>query len=49
MGLKLPSGKPFEQAKMNDDVELLKEIYGSQGYVFADIRPSRSSSKSRAS
>lgn len=38
MGLKMPSGQPFEQAKMNADVELLKEIYGSQGYVFADIQ-----------
>lgn len=37
MGMKLPSGDPFEQAKMNADVEWLKEVYGSQGYVFADI------------
>ena len=38
MGIKLPGGQPFEQAKMNADVEWLKELYGSQGYVFADIR-----------
>jgi outer membrane protein insertion porin family len=38
MGIKLPSGQPFEQAKMNADVEWLKLLYGSQGYVFADIR-----------
>ena len=38
MGIKLPGGQPFEQAKMNGDVEWLKELYGSQGYVFADIR-----------
>jgi outer membrane protein insertion porin family len=38
MGVKLPSQQPFEQAKMNGDVEWLKELYGSQGYVFADIR-----------
>jgi outer membrane protein insertion porin family len=38
MGIKLPGGEPFEQAKMNGDVEWLKELYGSQGYVFADIR-----------
>jgi outer membrane protein insertion porin family len=37
MGIVLPGGKPFEQAKMNDDVSWLKELYGSQGYVFADI------------
>jgi outer membrane protein insertion porin family len=37
MGIVMPGGKPFEQAKMNDDVAWLKELYGSQGYVFADI------------
>ncbi len=37
MGIEMPGGKPFEQAKMNDDVAWLKELYGSQGYVFADI------------
>ncbi len=35
---KLPSGDPFEQAKMNADVEKLKEVYGSEGHIFADIR-----------
>ena len=38
LGTKLTSGQPFEQAKMNDDVEWLKEVYGSQGYIFADVR-----------
>ncbi len=38
MGTELLAGQPFEQAKMNGDVEWLKELYGSQGYVFADIR-----------
>lgn len=38
MGLQMPAGKPFERANMNDDIEWLKELYGSQGYVFADIR-----------
>jgi outer membrane protein insertion porin family len=38
MGIELPSGKPFEQATMNKDVNWLKELYGSQGYVFADIQ-----------
>ncbi len=35
----LPAGpQPFEQDKMNADVAWLKELYGSQGYVFADIK-----------
>jgi outer membrane protein insertion porin family len=38
MGVELKGSKPFEQAKMNADVEWLKELYGSQGYVFADIQ-----------
>src|SRR4029079_14250613 len=33
-----PGPRPFEQDKMNADVAWLKELYGSQGYVFADIR-----------
>jgi outer membrane protein insertion porin family len=38
MGVKLLADQPFEQAVMNGDVQWLKELYGSQGYVFADIR-----------
>ncbi|TWT36916.1 Outer membrane protein assembly factor BamA precursor [Posidoniimonas corsicana] len=38
LGAKLPQGEFFEQAKMNADVEWLKEVYGSQGYVFADVK-----------
>lgn len=38
MGIELPGGKPFEQAVMNGDTEWIKQLYGSQGYVFADIR-----------
>jgi outer membrane protein insertion porin family len=38
MGIKMPAGHPFERAKMQADIEWLKELYGSQGYVFADIR-----------
>jgi outer membrane protein insertion porin family len=38
LGIELTGSKPFEQAKMNTDVEWLKELYGSQGYVFADIQ-----------
>ena len=37
-GMKMPAGEPFEQAKMNTDVRFLKDLYGSQGYVFADIQ-----------
>src|SRR5215211_2262500 len=33
-----PGPRPFEQEKMNADVAWLKELYGSQGYVFADIK-----------
>jgi outer membrane protein insertion porin family len=38
MGMEMPAGLPFEQAKMNKDVRWLKTLYGSQGYVFADIK-----------
>lgn len=38
LGIELPQGDPFEQAKMNADVNWLKEVYGSQGYVFADVK-----------
>ncbi len=37
-GMTLPAGEKFEQAKMNNDLEWLKNLYGSQGYVFADIK-----------
>ena len=33
-----PGPQPFEQDRMNSDVAWLKELYGSQGYIFADIR-----------
>lgn len=36
---KLSSDQPFEQAKMQRDAAWLKELYGSQGYVFTDVRP----------
>ena len=32
-----PGPQPFEQDRMNADVAWLKELYGSQGYIFADI------------
>jgi outer membrane protein insertion porin family len=37
-GMTLPAGQMFEQAKMNNDLQWLKDLYGSQGYVFADIQ-----------
>jgi len=38
-GMTLPGGQMFEQAKLNNDLQWLKNLYGSQGYVFADIQP----------
>jgi outer membrane protein insertion porin family len=38
IGAKMLPGQPFEQAKMNGDTKWLKDLYGSQGYVFADIQ-----------
>jgi len=32
-----PGPQPFEQDRMNADVAWLKELYGSQGYIFADV------------
>lgn len=37
--LKLQKGQSFEQAKMQKDALWLQELYGSQGYVFADVQP----------
>ena len=36
---KLSAGQPFEQNKVQRDALWLQELYGSHGYVFADIRP----------
>ncbi len=36
---KLIAGQPFEQSKVRKDTLWLQELYGSHGYVFADIRP----------
>ena len=36
---KLTAGQPFEQSKVQRDALWLQELYGSHGYVFADIRP----------
>ena len=37
--LELSAGEPFEQASMQKDQIWLQELYGSHGYVFADVRP----------
>lgn len=37
-GVKLVSGELFERAKITGDVEWLKQLYGSQGHVFADVK-----------
>lgn len=36
---KLKTGEPFEQSKVAQDQKWIQELYGSRGYVFADIRP----------
>jgi len=36
---KLKTGEPFEQTKVRADQKWIQELYGSHGYVFADIRP----------
>ena len=37
--LKLGAGHYFDQTSMNRDMAAIEDLYGSQGYVFADIRP----------
>jgi outer membrane protein insertion porin family len=36
--LKLKSGEAFNQSKMDTDLNLIRDIYGGRGYVFADVR-----------
>ena len=36
---KLKMGEPFEQTKVRKDQRWIQELYGSHGYVFANIRP----------
>jgi outer membrane protein insertion porin family len=36
--LKLKSGESFNQAKMDADLGLIRDIYGGRGFVFADIK-----------
>ncbi|MFM1904056.1 MAG: outer membrane protein assembly factor BamA precursor, partial [Planctomycetota bacterium] len=36
--LELKGGEHFNQAKMDKDLNLIRDIYGGRGFVFADIR-----------
>jgi len=36
---KLKGGEAFEQNKMGADAQWIQDLYGSHGYVFADVRP----------
>ena len=36
--IKLASGQHFNQSKMDADINLIRDIYGGRGFVFADIR-----------
>ena len=36
--LKLTSGEHFNQAKMDGDLNMIRDIYGGRGFVFADIK-----------
>ncbi|MEO8495426.1 MAG: POTRA domain-containing protein [Planctomycetota bacterium] len=36
--LNLQSGQYFNQGKMDRDVNTLRDVYGGQGYIFADIK-----------
>ncbi len=36
--IKLKGGEHFNQAKMDSDLNLIRDIYGGRGFVFADVR-----------
>lgn len=36
--LNLRSGQYFNQGKMDRDVNMLRDVYGGQGYIFADVK-----------
>ncbi len=38
-GLKLKPGDYFDRTKMNADLGYIKDVYGANGYVFADAQP----------
>jgi outer membrane protein insertion porin family len=37
--LKLSPGDPYDQTVLNKDIGTIKDLYGSNGYVFADAQP----------
>lgn len=37
--LKLTSDEPYHAGKLHVDTNILRDIYGSQGFIFADIKP----------
>lgn len=37
--LKLKAGEAFNQGKLETDVNMVKDLYGGSGYIFADIQP----------
>jgi outer membrane protein insertion porin family len=36
--IKLKSGEHFNQAKMDGDLNMIRDVYGGRGFVFADIK-----------
>ncbi|MDA7979419.1 MAG: BamA/TamA family outer membrane protein [Pirellulales bacterium] len=37
--LKLTRGQYFERGQFNEDIARIQEIYGTAGYIFADVKP----------
>jgi outer membrane protein insertion porin family len=37
--LKLVSNEPYHAGKLQSDTNILRDIYGSQGFIFADVKP----------
>ena len=36
--LQLKDGQPFHMARMNEDLRELRDLYGAQGFIFADVQ-----------
>jgi outer membrane protein insertion porin family len=36
--MKLKAGEPFNLARMNSDVNMLRDLYGANGHIFADVQ-----------
>ncbi len=37
--ISLESGKPFSQAKLVESINLIRELWGKKGYIYADVYP----------